>query len=183
MPASRPGFLNNKMELFCRFAARGETNAKAYELAGYAPSQSNAATLAGKPDIQARIAELRREFIEEQALHEAALSRARAADATNGDPARTETRQAAEWSFNRIMDMMSENVRLAQVAGEYKAANDALKMMGEAMSMFDKANASKAGAAANPMTLIGTVVNQLRDADEALDALPNPLAPRPAEDA
>jgi phage terminase small subunit len=179
MPASRPGFLNNKMELFCRFAARGETNAKAYELAGYAPSQSNAATLAGKSDIQHRIAELKKEFIEEQALHEAALARARAADAQSGDPSLPETRQAAEWSFNRIMDMIAENVRLAQVAGEYKAANDALKMMGDAMSMFDKANAGKQLPPGSPMTLIGKVVNQLGDAADAMDAAQNnPLAPR-----
>jgi hypothetical protein len=63
--------LNNKQELFCRFVARGETYTKAYELAGYAPSTSNASGLANRPDIADRIKHLREEHLREQALFEA----------------------------------------------------------------------------------------------------------------
>lgn len=186
MPASRPGFLNNKQDLFCRFVARGETYTKSYELAGYAPSTSNASNLANRPDIKARIEELKQEFAKEEAMHQVMLERARAADAVNGDPLLPATRQAAEWSFNRVMDLIAENVRLAQIATQFGAANDALKMLGDAMGMFDKAAAAAAGTgkAANPMMLIDKAIMNLPGGEGAALPAPaeeiNPLAPRPA---
>jgi hypothetical protein len=178
MSASRAGFINKKMELFCRFVAKGSTYTEAYELSGYAPSSSNASNLAARPEIKARIAELKEEFINEQALMEAALARARAQDAANGDPSLTETRQVAEWSINRVLDMIADNVRLAQVANEFRAANDGLKMLGEAMGMFGK---DKATPPANPLTFIGQLNQHLPPADGEepvmLPAQRNPLAP------
>jgi hypothetical protein len=185
MPASREGFLNKKQELFCRFVARGSTFTEAYELAGYAPSTSNASTLAARPDIKVRINELKHEFAADEAMHLDALQRARAADAANGDPSRPETTAAIEWTINRVMDMIADNVRLAQVAGSFGAANDALKMLGDALSMFDKAKAAGTPPA-NPLALIGKMINHLpggSDEDEAPQLKPaNPLAPRPADD-
>jgi hypothetical protein len=184
MPASKPGFLNNKQELFCRFVARGETYTKSYELAGYAPSTSNASNLANRPDIKHRIEELKKEFIEEQALHEAALERARALDAENGDPLLPATRQQGEWTVHRVMDMIAENVRLAQIAQSFGAANDALKMLGEAMGMFHAAKNQTPPA--SPLAFIGKVINQLPSGEEEAPAAPmksaNPLAP-PADEA
>jgi hypothetical protein len=174
--------LNNKQELFCRFVARGETYTKAYELAGYAPSTSNASGLANRPDIADRIKCLREEYLREEALFEATLANARRSDNESGDPARPATRQATQWTFDRVMDMIAENVRLAQIATQFSAANDALKMLGDAMSMFDKAEKAKVPPS-NPLALIGKVVQSLPGADDD-DAPPpqrNPLAPAGAE--
>jgi len=178
MPRSNPGFLNAKQDLFCRFVARGETYVKSYELAGYAPSTSNASNLANRPDIKARIAELKEEFAKDEALHQVALERARAADAENGDPELSQTRQAAEWTIHRVMDMIADNVRLAQIAQSFGAANDALKMLGEAMGMFH--NAKDKTPPANPLAFIGKVINQLPGGSEEPEAPmknANPLAP------
>lgn len=174
MPASRDGFLNKKQELFCRFLARGSLQTEAYELAGYAPSSSNACTLAQKPEIKARVAELREEFQKEQESHEIALANARRLTAETGDPSHV-TKQV-EWTFNRVMDMIAENVKLAQVANQFGAANDALKMLGDAMSLFDKARAASTPPA-NPVAFIGKVVAGLEEAAEAPMKPANPLAP------
>lgn len=168
--------LNNKQELFCRFVARGETYTKAYELAGYAPSTSNASGLANRPDIVDRIKSLREEHLREQALFEAHMANARRTDSDSGGGT-TAQQQTVEWTFNRVMDMIADNVRLAQIATQFGAANDGLKMLGDAMSMFDKASAAKAPQA-NPLALIGRIVNQLPGGDDDAPAPHrNPLAP------
>jgi hypothetical protein len=181
MPAIK--VLNNKQELFCRFVARGETYTKAYELAGYAPSTSNASGLANRPDIADRIKCLREEYLREEAMFEATLANARRADRESGDPDQPATRQASQWTFDRVMDMIAENVRLAQIATQFGAANDALKMLGDAMSMFDKAEKAKVPPS-NPLALIGRVVQSLPgagDDDDAPAPPRNPLAPAGAE--
>lgn len=179
MPASRDGFLNKKQELFCRYVARGETLSHAYELAGYAPSTSNASTLAARPDIKARIAELKKEYQADEARHMLAIEQAKLLARQQGDPEILQ--KQVEWSFNRIMDMIAENVRLAQIAGSFGAANDALKMMGDAMGMFDKAVAA-AVPPTNPMISIGKVIAEMPALPGEAPMKPaNPLAPAVAE--
>lgn len=166
-------YLNKKQELFCKFVAQGSTQLEAYELAGYEPSSANASTLANKPLIKERISELR-QALEEDKLRFEGMRRAAA-----GDPVKLV--EAAEWSFQRIMDMMAENVKLAQVAGEYKAANETLKMMGEAMKMFEKATAEKSTPKLPPagsVTLIGQVTQMFEDAANSDAVIDNPLAPK-----
>lgn len=152
-------YLNKKQELFCRFIANGETQLRAYELAGYEPSSANASTLFNKPLIQQRISELKAE-IEREEIEFRAL-RAKVEEA---DPEGTAMIvKGVEWTFQRVMDMMAENVRLAQIAGEYKASNEALKMMADAMRMFDhaKGQTPERQREGNQITLIKEVTNLL----------------------
>lgn len=53
-----PVLENPKHERFAQELALGRTQVEAYETAGYKPSDSNAAKLAGKPEIQERVAEI-----------------------------------------------------------------------------------------------------------------------------
>jgi hypothetical protein len=162
-------YLNKKQELFCKFIAGGASQMEAYELAGYEPSSSNASTLYNKPIVQQRIAELK-----EEAERKEAEFRILAKQAQDADPAMAaEIAKGAEWNFQRIMDMMGENVRLAQVAGEYKAANECLKMMGEAMQMFVKAKGDETPVHGN-LALIGQITNVLEDANKAQRRDPDP---------
>jgi hypothetical protein len=56
-----PVLSNAKHELFCQHLALGETASKAYELAGYKPSRSNASVLRAKQNISDRLAEILQE--------------------------------------------------------------------------------------------------------------------------
>lgn len=168
-------YLNKKQELFAKFLAQGSTQLEAYELAGYQPNSANANTLSKHPLVKERVAELKEEF---QARENE--FRLLALQAENSDAPAAQIEREATWTFQRIMDMMGENVRLAQIAGEYKAANECLKMMAEAMKMFEGAvekGKGKGELPPGPMTLIGQVTNILETAGEATG---NALAPRPA---
>lgn len=175
MPASSEDYLNPKQELFCKFYAEGETQLRAYELAGYTPSSSNANNLAKRPAIKRRVAEIKQEIMQRELEFEALRRQA-------GDSPEAQI-EAADWTFQRIMDMMAENVRCAQIAGEYKAANECLKMMADSMGMLNKAksdadNGKQAGAQ-NTLALIGKVTQVFTDEGGGSDgAGDNPLAPR-----
>ena len=54
-----PPLLNPKQEFFAHEVAMGKTQIEAYALAGYTESASNACTLAARPDVQARIEEIK----------------------------------------------------------------------------------------------------------------------------
>lgn len=177
-------YLNRKQELFCRFVANGETQVRAYDLAGYEPSSANASTLFHKPLIQQRIIELKAE-----AEREEIEFRALRAKAEEADPEGTAAiAKGIEWTFQRVMDMMAETVRLAQIAGEYKAANEALKMMGEAMRMFEdaKGTSPESQRTNNNLTIIKEVTNMLTGTPKG-PSVPeerpaNPLRPRQMKD-
>lgn len=167
-------FLNKKQELFCKFVAGGETQTTAYELAGYSPSTSNACTLANKPEIKKRIAMLRAEHLREETEFKVRLQQVR----DSGDQELIEKEVA--WTFNRVMDMIAENVRLAQIAGEFKAANEGLKMLGDGMAMFTKESEKNGNPPTQShLTLIGKVVNELGEQGAGVPPQgDNPLAPR-----
>lgn len=174
-------YLNKKQELFCKFVAEGMTYTQAYETAGYEPSSANASTLASKPLVKARIAELKEES-ERRAMEFQVL-----VDQTKDTPNGAAMIQlGAEWTFQRIMDMMAENVRVAQIASEYKAANECLKMMAEAMDMFKKAAPDPAQGKLPPgstLNLIGQVTQMLGEQKGGTiepDMPDNSLAPRKA---
>lgn len=174
-------YLNRKQELFCKFVAGGETQIRAYELAGYEPSSANASTLFHKPLVQERIKELKAEYEREEIEFRALKAKADEAD-PEGSAA---IAKGVEWTFQRVMDMMAETVRLAQIAGEYRAANEGLKMMGEAMRMFDdaKGRSQEAQTTNNNLTLIKEVTQLLtKDAGPSSqdDRPANPLKPQKA---
>jgi hypothetical protein len=116
-------------------------------------------------------------------LFEATLANARRTDHDSAWRHRRPAKPRLQWTFDRVMDMIAENVRLAQIATQFGAANDALKMLGDAMSMFDKAEKAKVPPS-NPLALIGKVVQSLPgagDDDDAPAPQRNPLAPAGAE--
>jgi hypothetical protein len=156
-------YLNKKQEVFAMFLSQGATQLEAYTNAGYEPSSSNANTLANKPLVKARVEELRKAH-EEREMEFKLLAQ----QASQGPEVEVEVRRGAEWTFQRIMDMMGENVRLAQIAGEYKAANECLKMMGESMKMFEKATQDNGNKTPTqgPLALIGQVTQFLGDASQ-----------------
>lgn len=170
-------YLNRKQELFAKFMSEGCNQLDAYVNAGYEPSSANASTLANKPIVKARIEELR--AAHERREMEFQVMRREAAGAPE------KLIEVAEWTMQRVMDMMAENVKLAQIAGEYKAANETFKMMGEALNMFNKAKSDadadqrNASGAQNTLALIGKVTQVLADAGGASDSgESNALRPR-----
>jgi len=171
-------YLNKKQELFCQFVAGGETYTKAYELAGYEPSTSNASILANKDLVKKRVAELKADYERRENEFKLLADKAEKADPHFA----AEIKSGLEWTFQRVMDLMGENVRLAQVAGEYRAANECLKMMGEAMQMFDDATGGNGGnktPAQGPLAIIGQVTQLLeRQGHESDEGRDNPLRPR-----
>lgn len=175
-------YLNKKQELFCKFLAEGSTQLEAYELAGYQPSSANASTLANQPLVKHRVAELKQDADKRE--REFALVLHQAKEQTGlGGALDTEITRGVEWTGQRLMDMMGENVRLAQIAGEYKAANECLKMMGDALKLFEKAKAdADQGNPTSPkrtLALVSQVADFLADAGGGGDGEePNALRPR-----
>ena len=53
-----PPLENQRHELFCQAIAKGETTSKAYEIAGFRPSRSNAARLRAEERIGQRVLEI-----------------------------------------------------------------------------------------------------------------------------
>jgi hypothetical protein len=53
-----PVLKNPKHERFAQEVASGKTQVEAYEIAGYKPNDGNAAQLAKRPEISARVAEI-----------------------------------------------------------------------------------------------------------------------------
>lgn len=64
---------NPKHELFAQERAKGQSRIKAYELAGFAPDDGNAARLEGRPEIFARIQELTKASAEQVGVTVASL--------------------------------------------------------------------------------------------------------------
>lgn len=152
------------------------TQSLAYELAGYTPSSSNACNLANKPDIKARIEEIRaekerRDLEFRVRLHEAGL------DETDPEQAR---RVVIEWNDNVVRDMLAENARLAQVAGQYQAAKESIKLIGDSLGTFEKGEAPKGKALpAPPQPAVSINLNAaLSSASVDTDDGDNPLAPK-----
>lgn len=107
--------LNAKMEAFCRLVARGETQAAAYREAGYKPStpqgaRSQASTLANRPLIKKRIAELK--------------------------PPPKKPVVADGDSKEGVLEMLMDNYRLAIHKTNLPGANRAAELLGKELGMF-----------------------------------------------
>lgn len=155
------------------------TQALAYELAGYTPSSSNASVLAAKPEIKARIEELRaekerRELEFRVRMHEAGLD--------ENDPEAAK-QVVIDWNDNVVRALLKENARLAQVAGQFQAAKESIKLIGDSLGTFEKGTPDpKKGL---PAPAAGPQINfnlngalQSAEAEVAPPADDNPLAPR-----
>lgn len=166
--ASRPDFEiepddihqlpNRRHELFARFMAEGETQIKAYELAGYTPNTSASSIMAAKPEIKARVAVLKKAHEEREMnfrLKQQQLARLDPTDESG------EQKQLVEWTVQRVLEALSENARLAQIAGEFGAAHKSLELIGKALGMFDKPKENDSGKPPQPavsLTFVGQVL-------------------------
>jgi phage terminase small subunit len=170
---------NRRHEVFCQFMASGETTqAQAYEMAGYSASAQNASTMMKRPEIKARVEELKAEKERKDMEFQIALKKA------NLEPdAETKRQEITDWHVNHVRNMLAENARLAQVAGQFSAAKESIKLIGDTMDAFE--SGSKDGkklekpAAPSPVS-ISFINGAIADADEApaKPASKNPLAPK-----
>ena len=171
---------NRKHEIFARYVAVGETYTRAYELAGYNPSTSNASTLANRPEIAARIKVLKEEKEERDLRFQIEL---RKANLDPEDPAGA-SREIAEWNVKQVLDLFWENARLAQMAGQFSTANDSLKIIADIMGLRGSSNTSGKNndKPAGPQVGIAIYQDAVRQLEQGGGVSPagedNPLAPR-----
>lgn len=132
--ALMPVLPNAKHEVFAQELAKGMSADKSYETAGFAPNRHNAATLARKQHILARVAELLadREAIHGQATAEAIKS----------------TALTKQWVIETLMENVARSMQAkpasideeGKVIGEYQyqggVANKALELLGKELGMF-----------------------------------------------
>lgn len=113
---------NPKHELFAQALAKGKTQAEAYELAGYKPSEPNASRLTRHDKVQARVAE-----IQGRAAERAEISKAWVLEKLVENAARAMQHKA-------VLDEDGEPI------GEYRyeggVANRALELVGKELGMF-----------------------------------------------
>lgn len=169
---------NRRHELFARFVAEGETYANAYELAGYNPSTANASTLANKPEIADRIRVLRAEKEDRQLKFEIEL---RKANLDPNDPQKA-SREVAEWTIKQVLDLYYENARLAQMAGEFRTANESLDSISKIMGLLERPAGNSNDKP--PATQVGIAIYQEaakqlgQGGGVSVSGTDNPLAPR-----
>lgn len=111
-----PPLSNTRRERFAQALALGQTQAEAYEHAGYKPNRHNASTLAKTKPVQNRVAEV---------LEETRSAREEIAAEAQSALVITE-----EWILNTLW----QNVIDARAAGDYAPANVALIALGKAMA-------------------------------------------------
>jgi len=113
---------NNKHEMYCRFVSQGESLVDAYELAGFRRSTANASTLGKRVDIRERIAYLEAFERNRRLEHEIRCREA------GVDPDEMEDQMKREFIFttNSVCQMFRENAKLAQLAGQFKAAHESI---------------------------------------------------------
>lgn len=136
----------HKHELFARFIADDHSQSESYELAGYRPSTANASTLANRPDIKMRVAELR----EEKMMREVELkSRLKALNIDPDNPNADDMEKVEEvvmWTVAMVQKELFLNARLAQSNGEFQAANKSLELLGQSIGMWENAKKDKDGS-------------------------------------
>lgn len=120
-----PRLTNDKQELYCHHRANGMAPAKAATAAGYISGSASYSDLEKRPDIIARIEE---KIEENRARREAHRHAAREA----GRMVAEATGASKSW----VISQLAENAKNAASEGDYKASNDALKLIGEEFGMF-----------------------------------------------
>jgi hypothetical protein len=175
---------NRRHELFCVFLASGETTqAQAYEMAGYQASAQNASNLLRKPEVKFRVEELKAERLKKETEFQIALKKA---DLDPEDPT-GKRKEIEDWNLNHVRNMLAENARLAQVAGQFSAAKESIKLIGDTMAAFEGGSSEKSkkgldkpsGPSPVSITMInGTLAEGDPDDVPAKPGARNPLAPQ-----
>lgn len=124
---------NERHEVYCLHRAKGFPPSKAGMAAGFASGSSTISELEKKPEIVARIDELIAELRERRdSARTAAVEAAKVIGKLTG--------VGKAW----VIQKLAEVAQLAAQAEDFKASNDALKLIGEEFGMF------KGGSAADP---------------------------------
>jgi hypothetical protein len=159
-----PELRQHKWEIFARFLADDHSQSESYELAGYRPSTANASTLANKPAIQQRVAELKEEKLQRAVEFKTRLA-ALNVDPDNPDPDDLEiVEEIVTWTVAMVQKELWKNARLAQTANEFTAANKSLELLGKSIGMWEDAKKDKDSGAGKPqvsIALIGEATGRL----------------------
>jgi hypothetical protein len=182
-----PELRQHKWEIFARFLADDHSQSESYELAGYRPSTANASTLANKPAIQQRVAELKEEKLQRAVEFKTRLA-ALNVDPDNPDPDDLEiVEEIVTWTVAMVQKELWKNARLAQTANEFTAANKSLELLGKSIGMWEDAKKDKDSGSGKPqvsIALIGEATGRLAISGGGVPAEEiSPLAPRiPGDD-
>jgi hypothetical protein len=177
-----PELRQHKWEIFARFLADDHSQSEAYELSGYRPSTANASTLANRPEIQQRVAELREEKLQRKAELQARLKQLNV-DPDNPEELALAQDEVIEWTVQKVCQELWKNARLAQAQNEFGAANKSLELIGKAIGMWEDHKKAKDGDG-NGKTQIGiALIGQALDGVAITDGRGttetlSPLAPR-----
>jgi hypothetical protein len=122
-----PRLSNPKHELFARYLANGLNQADAYEKAGYTRSTPNSSILAGREDVQQRLAELIDDKVSANEEKHETRRRKVKAGATLAEVGLTR-----EWVLTEMMNVYD----VALSDGQVKEATAALRLLGHELGMF-----------------------------------------------
>lgn len=124
-----PQLPNTRNELYAGHRARGMSPSKAAMAAGYASGSSTASQLEKDPAVVARIEELLEELtLKRDSQRTAAIEAAKVVGEMTG------------YSKGWVIQKLAEVAQLAASADDFKAANEALKLIGEEFGMFKGAS-------------------------------------------
>lgn len=176
-----PELRQHKWEIFARFLADDHSQSEAYELSGYRPSTANASTLANRPEIQQRVAELRELKMERKVQLEARLKQLNI-NPDDPDQQAMAQEEVVVWTIAMVQKELWQNARLAQAQNEFAAANKSLELIGKSIGMWEEAKKAKDDG--NGKTQIGiALIGQALDGvaitgPEGTQVSHSPLAPR-----
>jgi len=169
-----PQLPNTRNELYAGHRARGMSPSKAAMAAGYASGSSTASQLEKDPAVVGRIEELLEELtLKRDSQRTAAIEAAKVVGEMTG------------YSKGWVIQKLAEVAQLAASADDFKAANEALKLIGEEFGMFKGASglddSNEGGAKALDLGALtalmdqnpgaaGPMLNVTPDKDEPLDA-------------
>jgi hypothetical protein len=176
-----PELRQHKWEIFARFLADDHSQSESYELAGYRPSTANASTLANRPEIKQRVAELKQEKFEREVELKSRL-KALDVDPDNPDELALGQDEVIIWTIAKVQAELWRNARLAQSINEFGAANKSLELIGKSIGMWedhkkakeDESNRPQVGIALIGQALDSVTITDRRGASEAI----SPLRPR-----
>lgn len=127
-----PRLSNERQELYCIQRARGMLPSKAAIAAGYATGSAVYTQLESDVQITVRIGELMGELEErKEARRHAALAAAKTVGEMTG--------VGRAW----VIQKLAENAQLAQDAGDFKEANEALELIGKEFGMFEGSSSAE----------------------------------------
>jgi len=151
-----PALTNTRWELFAIGLASGKSQMKSYADAGFNKSSSgNASTLANRPELKQRVAEL----VEDRTKFQQTFVGDPASESADViDKAVAEGRADRGWIIRQLM----ENVIDARGANQFSASNQALKILIDIDNQTDDPETSGVGSPARLVSV--DQVNQLLSA-------------------